>query len=73
MELDVILDCKTYSVLDWLDVEGRRIPVIVFGRKPACWHCGEIGHLSSLPGEEGPDLKPEFSHLSWRMTKRRLP
>ena len=52
-----MLDAKTfYSVPNWLDVEGRRLPVIVSGRKPACWHCGEIGHLScSLPGEEGPE------------------
>ena len=44
-----MLDAKTfYSVLNWLDVEGRRLPVIVSGRKPACWHCGEIGHLSAV-------------------------
>ena len=39
---DIILDVKTYSIPNWLDVEGRRLPIIVSGRKPACWHCGEI-------------------------------
>ncbi len=44
-----MLDAKTFfSVPNWLDVEGRRLPVIVSGRKPACWHCGEIGHLSAV-------------------------
>ena len=34
---DIMLDAKTfYSIPNWLDVEGRRLPVIVFGRKPAC-------------------------------------
>ena len=51
-----------YSVPNWLEVEGRRLPVIVSGRKPACWHCGEIGHLSAVcPGKKAPkkpDHKP---------------
>ena len=57
---DIMLDAKTfYSVPNWLDVEGRRLPVIVFGRKPACWHCGEIGHLSAVcPGKKAPK-KPD--------------
>ena len=46
---DIMLDVKTfYSVPNWLDVEGRSLPVIVSGRKPACWHCGEISHLSAV-------------------------
>ena len=51
---DLMLDAKTFfSVPNWLDVEGRRLPVIVSGRKPACWHCGEIGHLSAVcPGKK---------------------
>ena len=60
---DLMLDVKTfYSVPNWLDVEGRRLPVIVPGRKPACWHCGEIGHLSAVcPGKKAskkPDQNP---------------
>ena len=60
---DIMLDMKTfYSVPNWLKVEGRRLPVIVSGRKPACWHCGEIGHLSAVcPGKKAPkkpDHKP---------------
>ena len=59
-----MLDMKTfYSVPNWLEVEGRRAPVIVSGRKPACWHCGEIGHLSAVcPGKKAPkkpDHKPD--------------
>ena len=46
---DIMLDVKTfYSVPNWLEVEGHRLPVIFSGRKPACWHCGEIGHLSTV-------------------------
>ena len=61
---DIMLDMKTfYSVPNWLEVEGRRLPVIVSGRKPACWHCGEIGHLSAVcPGKKAPkkpDHKPD--------------
>ena len=42
-----------------LEVEGRRLPIIVSGRKPACWHCGEIGHLSAVcPGKKAPK-KPD--------------
>ena len=33
--------------------------MIVSGRKPACWHCGEIGHLSAVcPGKKAPK-KPD--------------
>ena len=46
--------------------EGRRLPVIVSGRKPACWHCGEIGHLSAVcPGKKAPkkpDQNPRHPH-----------
>ena len=51
---DIMLYAKTfYSVPNWLDVEGRRLPVIVSGRKPVCWHCGEIGNLSAVcPGKK---------------------
>ena len=57
---DIMLDVKTfYSIPNWLEVEGHRLPVIVSGRKPACWHCGEIGHLSAVcPGKKAPK-KPD--------------
>ena len=57
---DIMLDVNTfYSVPNWLEVEGRRLPVIVSGMKPACWHCGEIGHLSAVcPGKMAPK-KPD--------------
>ena len=60
---DIMLDMKTfYSVPNWLEVEGRRLPVIVSGRKPACWHCGEIGHLSAVcPGKKA-SKKPNHKH-----------
>ena len=60
---DIMLDMKTfYSVPNWLEVEGRRLPVIVSGRKPTCWHCGEIGHLSAVcPGKKAPK-KPDHKH-----------
>ena len=51
---DIMLDVKTfYSIPDLLDLERRRLPVIVSGRKLACWHCGEIGHFSAVyPGKK---------------------
>ena len=57
-----MLDCKTfYSIPNWLDLEECRLPVIVSGRKPACWHCGEIGHLSAFcPGKKAPK-KPDVN------------
>ena len=46
---NIMLDAKTvYSVPNRLDVEGQRLPVTVSGCKSACWHCGEIGHLSAV-------------------------
>ena len=65
---DIMLDAKTfYSIPNWLDVEGRRLPVIVSGHKPACWHCSGIGHLSAVcPGKKAPkkpDQNPGTSHL----------
>ena len=52
---DIMLDVKTYSVPNWLDVGGHRLPVIVSGRKLACWYSGEIGHLSAVcPGKKAP-------------------
>ena len=65
-----MLDAKTfYFVPNWLDVEGRRLPMIVSGRKnlPAST-AAEIGHLSAvLPGEEDPEKSltrfPVPSHL----------
>ena len=49
---DIMLEAKTYSVPNWLDVEGSRRPVIFFGRKPTSWHCSEIGHLSAVCPEK---------------------
>ena len=46
---NIMLDVKTfYSIPNWLDVEGCKLPVILSGQKPACWHCIEIGHLSAV-------------------------
>ena len=55
-----MLDVKTlYSVPNWLDVEGCRLPGIVSGRKHACWHCGEIGHLSAVSSGKKAPKKPD--------------
>ena len=55
-----MLDAKTfYSIPNWLDVEGCRLPVIVSGCKPACWHCGEIGHLSAVCSRKKAPKKPD--------------
>lgn len=36
-----------FSIPNCLDVEGLKLLVIVIGRKPACWKCGETGYFSS--------------------------
>ena len=54
-----MLDAKTYSVPNWLDVEGRRLLVIVSVRKPACWHCSVIGHLSAVCSGKKALKKPD--------------
>lgn len=45
---EIMLDRETlFSILNCLDVWGLKLPVIVTGRKPSCWQCGEFSHLSS--------------------------
>ena len=55
-KFDLMIDVKTfYSLPNWL-------PVIVTGRKPACWHCGETSHLSVIcPGKKTPLKAPDRS------------
>ena len=58
---DIILDSTTfYSIPNWLDLEGCRLPVIVTGRKSACWHYDEIGHLFMVClGKKTPQKIPD--------------
>ena len=57
-----MLDVKTfYSIPNWLDVEGRRLPVIVSGCKPACWCCSKIGHLSTVCLGKKTQKKPDLN------------
>jgi len=53
---DIMLSKTAFdSVPNFLDLEGRRLSVIVTGRKPACWNCFKTGHLSSnCPGKKAP-------------------
>ena len=51
---DIVIDRKAYSIPNWLDLKGRRLPVIGTGRKPAYENCGEMSSLCKLPEEEGP-------------------
>ena len=43
---DIMLDNKTFSISNWLDLKQRRLSVIAI-RKPIYWDCGEIGYLSA--------------------------
>ena len=52
-------DVKIFFIPNWLDVEGHRRPVIVSGRKPACWHCSKIGHLSAVCPKKKAPKKPD--------------
>ena len=57
-----MLNSKSFSIPNWLDLEGYRLPVIVTRRKPTCWHSGEIGHLSAIcPGKKASLKKPNHS------------
>ena len=57
---NIMLDVKTfYSIPNWLDVEGCRLQVVVSGRKEACWHSGEIGHLSAVCSGKKAPTKPD--------------
>ena len=54
---DVMMDSETfYSVPNFLDLGGRKITIIVAGRKPSCWLCSQVGHLSAnCPGKKAPE------------------
>ena len=55
-----MLDDKTfYSISNWLDLEGRWLPVIISGLKPACWHCSAIGHISVVCPKKMVPKKPD--------------
>ena len=47
-KFDIMLESKNFSIPNGLDLEECRLPVILTGRKPTSWHCGEIGHLSAI-------------------------
>lgn len=48
-----MVDHKSFaSIPNCLDVEGQDLPIIVTGRRPTSWKCGEIGHLSSYCPEK---------------------
>ena len=59
-KFELMLDFKTFhSIPNWLDVNGERIPMIISGRKPACWRCSQVGHLSAAcPGKKDPKKHP---------------
>ena len=67
---DFIFDSKTFfSIPYWLDLEGRWLPVIGTGRKPAHWHCWEIGPLSENCSGNKVDVKaPDHIRNSLRPT-----
>ena len=75
---DMMIDNKIFFTPNWLDFAGCRLPIIVTRRKPACWHCGEIGHLSENCQRRRhlrnrPIISGIHSHLSRRKVKKRLP
>lgn len=45
---EVMIDRKAFiSIPNCLDVECQKMTIIVIGRRPTCWKCGQTGHLSS--------------------------
>lgn len=44
---NIMLNRKAFlSIPNCLEVGVLKLPIIVTGRKPVCWKCGETGHLS---------------------------
>ena len=41
---EIMLNTKTFFIPNWLDCEGRKLPVNVIGGKPTCWYCVESSH-----------------------------
>ena len=55
-----MINSKAFFFAKWLDLEGRRLLVIVTGKKLACWHWGEIGYLSAnCLGKKAPGKAPD--------------
>lgn len=47
--VQVILDrTKLQEIPDILVCRGKRIFVVVEGRRPHCWLCGTVGHLAKM-------------------------
>ena len=52
-----------YSIPNWLDLEGHTLPVIVTGKKPACWLCGEIClPTANCRRKKSPEKVPDHIH-----------
>lgn len=44
----ILLDKENFTNIPYfLEVGEEKLPIIVAGRRPTCWNCSEIGHLTS--------------------------
>lgn len=48
-KFDIMLCRQAFDTIPrMLDIEGRMLPVIVLGRRPACWKCGQMYYMATL-------------------------
>ena len=47
---ELMLDIEAFnSIPNCMDIgDKRQVPIIVSGRKPVCWMCGQSGHLAAI-------------------------
>lgn len=65
---DILLNKETYYKIPYyIEAENEKLPIVVAGRRPACWICGEVGHLTyTCPKKQKAPRNPQnwvLSHL----------
>lgn len=57
---DILLDKENFTNIPFfLEAGEERLPIIVAGRRPTCWNCSEIGHLTSECPQKKPTPNPK--------------
>ena len=57
-KFELMLDIDAFnSIPNCMDIgDKKQVPIIVSGRKPVCWMCGQTGHLAAIcKGKKAPE------------------